>query len=71
MVAKNHVEIRPLGPFLDLCLLKKKVSTCAILTKAYKPIIGGRCCSHLVRMEVCAAAIGASPRSHACILSNF
>ena len=39
--AKNLTKIRPLGPILDLCLLKKKVSTCTILVFAYYPIIGG------------------------------
>ena len=43
--AKNRTKIRPLGPVLDLCLLKKKVSTCTILVFAYYPIIGGGCSS--------------------------
>ena len=41
MPAKNLVQIRSLGPVMDLCLLKKSVSTCTNLTFAYQPIIGG------------------------------
>lgn len=35
MPAKNLVQIRSLGPVMDLCLLKKSVSTCTNLTFAY------------------------------------
>ena len=35
MSAKNLIKIRSLGPILDLCLLRKKVSTCTILALAY------------------------------------
>ena len=41
MHTKNQIKIPCLGPNMDLCLLRKKVSTTTKGEIAYKPIIGG------------------------------